>query len=84
MPPPLDSRRLVFPLLVAAILLPITICVVAGVAALLGAMGDDSGAGALRWIALAGGIVWVIDLVCLLVLLAISAIGGGEDRRDGQ
>jgi hypothetical protein len=79
MQPPFDPRRIVFHLLVAAILLPIAICVVAGVAALLGGMGDASGAGALRWIALAGGILWGVDLVCLVVLLAISAIGGGPD-----
>jgi hypothetical protein len=69
---------------VAAILLPITICVVAGLATLLDGMGDGSGARVLRWIALAGGILWIVDLVCLVVLLAISAIGGGQDRPDGQ
>jgi hypothetical protein len=84
MQPPPVPRRIIFPLLVAAIVMPITVCVVTGVAALLGAMGDESGAGALRWIALAGGILWVIDLVCLVVLLAISALGGGPDRPDGQ
>jgi hypothetical protein len=83
MQPPFVPRRIVFHLLVAAIVLPIAICVVAGVAALLGGMGDDSGAGALRWIGLAGGILWVIDLVCMVVLLAISAIGGGPDGPGG-
>jgi hypothetical protein len=83
MQPPFAPRRTIFRLLVAAVLLPITICVVAGVAALLGGMGDDAGAAALRWIALAGGILWVIDLVSLVLLLAISAAGGGPDPPDG-
>ena len=84
MQPPLAPRRFIFPLLVAAILLPITVCVVTGVAALLGGMGDESGAAALRWIALAGGIVWVIDLVFLVLLLAVWALGSGPDRPDGE
>jgi hypothetical protein len=72
--PPIFSRLLVT-LLFAAILLPITLCVLLGVAALLVQMGDSSGGGVLQRIALAGGILWVVDLICLLVALAIAMIG---------
>ena len=46
-------------------LLPITICVVVGVAALLGAMGDVAGGVMLHRLALGCGILWVIELICL-------------------
>jgi hypothetical protein len=83
MQPLLAPRRIIFPLVLAAILLPIAVCVVVGVAALLGGMGDAIGEGVLRWIALAGGILWIIDLVCLILLLAISAISN-PDRPEGE
>ena len=83
MQPPLVPRRIIFPLVLTAILLPIAVCVVLGVAALLGGMGDATGEGVLHWIALAGAILWIIDLVCLVLLLAIASLCG-PDRPDGQ
>ena len=73
---------LVLALIVAAILLPITICVVVGVAALLEAMGDQWGGAVLLRIALAGGILWIIDLICLVLVLAIGTLRG-PDEPDG-
>ena len=80
---PLVPQRFVVALVAAAILLPITICVVVGVAALLVGMGDQWGGAVLLRIALAGGILWIIDLVCLVLLLAIGTLRG-PDERDGQ
>lgn len=62
-------------LLVVGLALPIAICVVGGVAALLSALGDPAGAKCLARAALAGGLFWSVDLVCLLLALAIHAIG---------
>ncbi len=81
--PPLIPRRLVLTLIAAAILLPIALCVVLGVAALLVQMGDASGGAVLHRTALAGGILWAIDLICLVLALAIGTLGGGGGA-DGE
>ena len=65
----------------AGILVPITLCVVLGVAALLAQMGDAAGGAVLYRIALAGGILWVVDLICLLLLLAIGSLSWAERAR---
>jgi hypothetical protein len=73
---PLVPRRLLASLVVAAVFLPVALCVVVGVAALLVQMGDSTGGGALYRIALAGGILWVVNLVCLVLALALGSLGG--------
>jgi hypothetical protein len=70
---------LILALIVAGVLLPITVCVVLGVAALLVQMGDVVGGAVLHWIALAGGIFWIIDLICLVLVLAIGALPGPDE-----
>lgn len=62
-------------LLAIGLVLPIALCVVGGVAALLSALGDAAGAKCLARGALAGGILWSVDLVCLVLALAIHAVG---------
>jgi hypothetical protein len=79
MHPPQIHHRLILALIVAAILLPITLCVVLGVASLLDAMGDSLGGLILRRIALAGGILWVIDGICLVLVLALGALRRPDD-----
>jgi hypothetical protein len=76
---PIIPHRFVLTLIVATILLPIAICVVLGVAALLEAMGDSLGGATLQRIALAGGIFWIIDLICLLLVLAIASLRGPDE-----
>ena len=76
---PLIPHRFVFVLIATAILLPITICVVFGVAALLDAMGDSMGGVVLYRIALGCGILWGIDLICLVLAQAISSLKGPEE-----
>jgi type VI protein secretion system component VasK len=83
MPQPLAPQRATLALLVATILLPITICVILGVAALLNAMGDVAGGGVLQRVALACGIFWAIDLICLVLVLAIRAVRD-HDEPDGS
>lgn len=78
-PPPLIPHRVILALVVTTIFLPITICVVIGVAALLEGMGDISGGYALHRIALGCGILWVIDLVCLLLVLSIGTLRGPDE-----
>ena len=71
---PLIPHRIVVTLLVVTLLLPITICVVFGVSALLDAMGDAAGGSVLHRIALGCGILWVVDLICLVLVLAIGTL----------
>jgi len=74
----LISRRIITTLLAAGCVLPIALVIVVGTARLLAAMDDAAGALALDRIALALGIVWAISLVCLLLALAINALGPPE------
>jgi hypothetical protein len=69
------SRRALTILVTAACVLPIAIVVLAAVARLLAAMEDTSAAAVLDRVALAVGIIWTIDLVCLLVAQGINSLG---------
>jgi len=78
---PLVSRPVVVSLVVAAVLLPIAICVVLSVSALLSAMGDAAGGGVLLRIALGCGLLWIVDLVGLVLVLAIHHLDGPASNR---
>jgi hypothetical protein len=82
MPPPLVPHRIVLALIVTAILLPIAICIVFGVAALLQAMGDSAGGAVLHRIALGGGILWAINLISLVLVLAIGTLRGPDEPHE--
>jgi hypothetical protein len=78
----LDPRtfsRLLMTLVVAGVLTPITLSVIVGVAALLSQMGDTCGGSVLYRVALAGGIFWVVDLICLLLLVAIGSLSASRE-----
>jgi hypothetical protein len=77
-------RRWTLWLTVAAFLLPIALCVISAVASLLVGMGDTSGGGVLCRIALAGGILWATDLICLLLVLAVKALGDGQGAKEAD
>ena len=76
---PLIPHRVVLALVAIAVVLPITICVVVGVAALLNAMGDVAGGGMLHRTVLGFGILWAVDLICLLLVLAIGTLRGPDE-----
>jgi hypothetical protein len=61
-------------LLAAALVLPIAELMMLGLGRLLAAMGDLAGAMVLDRISLAGGLLWVLDLVCLLLVLAAQSL----------
>jgi hypothetical protein len=84
MHPPLVPHRILIALIAATLLLPITICVVFGVAALLEAMGDAAGGAVLHRIALGCGILWGIDLICLVLVLAIGTLRGPDEPDEPQ
>lgn len=70
----LIPKAAVWLLLAAGLLLPVAICVVFGLAGLLGATGDAVGSFVLGWIARALGILWVLDLVVLLLAQAAASL----------
>jgi hypothetical protein len=76
---PVISKALCF-LLIAGLLLPIAICVVVALAAMLTAMQDTTGGAVLRYVALAGGILWVVDLVAIVLVQAIDALDRPEEE----
>ena len=67
-------RPVLIVLLSAALLLPIAELIMLSLARLLGVLGDATGAAVLDRVCLAGGILWGIDLVCLLVVVAAQSV----------
>lgn len=67
-------RVVVLLLLVGALILPVAISVLFGLAKLLVAMGDSVGAAVLDRVALAAGVFWVLDLVALIVVQTIASL----------
>jgi hypothetical protein len=72
------SQRVILGLIVGAVGLPIVICVLLGLSYLLAAMNDVAGAQCVGRFCLAAGVIWVVDLVALLVVLAVHSL----DRQD--
>ena len=75
-------RHIIARAIAGAIIVPIAICLILAVASLLSAMGDTSGGGVLRWIALGCGIVWLLDLILLILALGVNALS--EPDKDGH
>jgi hypothetical protein len=76
------SQRLLVWLIVAALGLPIVLCVLLGLAKLLDAMQDADGAVGVGRFALAIGVLWVIDLVALVILQAVQAAASAQKSDD--
>jgi hypothetical protein len=70
------SRRLLALLVISALVLPIVICVLMAVGRFLSAMQDEAGALFVERLALAGGVVWGVDLIVLLIAMGINMLGG--------
>lgn len=64
--------RLVIPLAATGLLLPIVISVLVGVGRLLAAMSDDAGALFVDRLALGVAILWTINLILLLLIVALA------------
>ena len=72
-------------------MLPISIAVVLAVGRLLAVAGDDLGARVLDRIALAGGIIWAIDLISLITIQGVLWLAAesqnapeGDDARQRE
>lgn len=73
-------QRALLLLLVAALLLPAVTLVLAGLGGLLRAMGDLAGGAVLERLALAGGVLWVLSLLFLLLAQAVLHLLPPQDE----
>jgi hypothetical protein len=69
-------------LLIAALGLPILLCVLGGVSKLLGAMQDTVGVEVIGRVSLVLYILWAADLIGLVVIQTIQSLGGPNRRPD--
>ncbi len=76
------SRNVLNVQVMAAIFLPPAALVVWGIARLLDAMGDEAGARAIDYIAIAVGGLWAVDLVSLVLSLGIRNLGTDAPPND--
>jgi hypothetical protein len=75
----LTAQRVTLLLVIAALVLPIAICVLVALGKLLGAMGDVSGAAGVDRIALACGVLWVVGLIALVIVQALASLDRPEE-----
>jgi hypothetical protein len=73
-------QRFLVGLLIAALGLPILLCVLFAVGRLLAAMQDAPGAEAVGRVSLALYILWWADLIGLVIVQAIQSLGPPSDR----
>ena len=66
-------------LIAGVAVLPIAICVILAVAALLGEMGEPPSQSPLKWVALGVGILWVVDLICLVLAQGVNSLTDLDD-----
>lgn len=76
------SRRVFVPLVAVALVLTVALAVILVVARILGKMGDLDGQSVLDAIALALGVVWTIDVVCLVLALGVNTLFDGAEASD--
>jgi len=72
------ARRYVLLLIAGVLLLPIVAWAIVAVAAILGAMGDSSGAVWLNRMAWICGALWAVDLVCLVIVEGFNSLGDSD------
>ena len=80
----LIPRRVLLLLLAAAITLLLASSIGVGLGDLLTKLGDAPGGRVLKYIALACGVLLVIDLVCLVLAQALNAVMDSDEPPDGK
>jgi len=84
MPKRLVPHNVLLLLVAAAIGLLIASSVGVGLGELLVKLGDATGGRVLKYIALACGVLLVIDLVCLVLAQALNSLGDADEPPDAQ
>jgi len=78
----LVSQRVLFGLIAAAVVLIIGGFVALALGRLLEALGDQPASGALDYVALAFGALFLVDLVCLVLGQAVNGLDNPDDSSD--
>lgn len=78
----LISQRVLFGLIAGAVILLIGGFVALALGRLLEALGDQVGSGALDYVALACGALFLIDLICLVLAQAVNGLDNPDDPPD--
>ena len=68
------SRLAVSILVAIALIFTISLGLVLAVSCIIGKMGDASGQVVLESVALAIGLAWIIDLICLVLALGVNSL----------
>ena len=76
------ARRVLAVLVGVALVLTIALAALLVTGHVLGKMGDAAGREVLDAIALGVGVVWVVDMVCLVLALGTNALVEGENPPD--
>jgi hypothetical protein len=79
--------RLLVGSLIAALLLPVLVAVVLGLAALLHGLGDVAAAVACQRLALVAGVLWVVAIIVTTLcsgVIAVDAAASGTDARQSE
>ncbi len=77
------SAKTVLALVATGLVLPVAIAVLLAIGALLASLGDVAGGAVLRYVALAGGIAWIVVLVCLLLVQGLNALADSDEDEPG-
>jgi ABC-type transport system involved in multi-copper enzyme maturation permease subunit len=75
------TRRCILALTATAVVLFVTLAVLAALAMLLGELGDAEGSSLVRRFVVVDLVLLVIDLICVLLALAVRAIEPPPPRR---
>ncbi|OHB86363.1 MAG: hypothetical protein A2V98_17015 [Planctomycetes bacterium RBG_16_64_12] len=75
---------MLFRLIAAGVVLLISTLVALGLAELLAALNDQLGAKAVKYVALGCGVLFVIDLICLVLAQAVNSLDESDDSSDAN
>ncbi|MBN2293967.1 MAG: hypothetical protein JXM70_16185 [Pirellulales bacterium] len=76
------SSRAVAILVAIALVLTISLAVIMGVACIIGKMGDTQGQAVLESAALAIGLGWIVDMICLVLALGVNSIFDSDSKSE--
>jgi hypothetical protein len=80
----LISQRVLFGLIAVAVILMIGGFVALALGRLLEALGDQPASGALDYVALGCGALFLIDLICLVLAQALNGLDNPDDPSDAD
>ena len=73
-------RSALITMVAVAMVLTIALLVILATAVIIGKMGDSGGRIVLEIIALAVGLGWLIDLICLVLSLGVNSLFDGDSK----